>query len=287
MKTTKDTDPVIRKKLRKRIRLVVVDENKMHRILNRRLPWWRLVAWIIIGIVSLGFAGVLIIVNTPLKSFLPGYLYAYEREDVMSAAMQLDSLNSEVSVRNMYVDNILNILNGNIDTVIPDVVDTTRVTVSIDSIITASEIERDYVKQYEDNQKFNVSVLSNLAAQGMTFINPFQGAEARLPEEGEDERRVTFDLPLLQPVSAVYRGTVMDVYNTMDNGYTVIIQHPNDFISRYSGLTQLGVSRGETTMPGMRIGMIDRDKTDKLSITPSFELWYRGAAVQPRDYIPF
>lgn len=280
-------DKRISKLLTRRVRIVLIDENRLHRLFNRRMTLWRFIVAFAVGVCVAGFIGILVIVGTPLRSFLPGYLYSYERDGMMTTAQRLDSLSSEVSTRNMYVDNLISILNNDIDTVIPLVVDSVPRLIPIDSIITTSEIERDYVKQYEANQRFNISVLTPLAAQGITFVNPMQGAEARFPEEGEDARKITFDMLRLQPVSAVYRGTVLDVYNTLDAGFTVIVQHPNDFISRYSGLTEVMVKRGENVMPGSRLGLIERDKAQQNNINSTFELWNKGAAVNPREYIPF
>lgn len=280
-------DKKISKLLTRRVRIVLIDENRLHRLFNRRMTLWRFIVAFAVGVCVTGFIGILVIVGTPLRSFLPGYLYSYERDGMMTTAQRLDSLSSEVSTRNMYVDNLISILNNDIDTVIPLVVDSVPRLIPIDSIITTSEIERDYVKQYEANQRFNISVLTPLAAQGITFVNPMQGAEARFPEEGEDARKITFDMLRLQPVSAVYRGTVLDVYNTLDAGFTVIVQHPNDFISRYSGLTEVMVKRGENVMPGSRLGLIERDKAQQNNINSTFELWNKGAAVNPREYIPF
>lgn len=280
-------DKNIKRLLKKRVRVVLTDENRMKRLVNVRASLWKFILTFTLILVVIGFVGVLIIVSTPLKSLLPGYLYSYERYDMIANAQRIDSLSTEVSVRDMYLDNLRAILKGELDTVIPEVTDTLPRVIPIDSIISTSELERDFVQQYENEQRFNLSVLTPLAAQGITFINPLQGAEARFPEEGEDSRRVTFDLPRLQPVSSIYRGTVLDVYNTMDAGFTVIIQHPNDFISRYSGLTEVMVKRGETVQPGTRLGLIERDKGVKLGLMPTFELWNKGAAVNPRDYVPF
>lgn len=280
-------DNNIKKLLRRRYRFILLDENRMNRIVNKRTSGLRFLVAFAIFVIIAGFIGVVLIVNTPLKAMLPGYLYSYERDDMITTTQRIDSLSSEISMRNSYVDNLINILTNNVDTIIPQVNDSVLRIIPVDSIIATSELERDFVKQYENEQKFNLSVLSPLAAQGITFINPLQGAEARFPEEGEDARRVTFDIPRLQPVSAIYRGTVLDIYNTLDDGFTVIIQHPNEFISRYSGLTELMVKRGETVVPGTRIGLIERERAMKLGLQPTFELWFKGAAVNPREYIPF
>lgn len=283
---TKGLDKETRQRLKRRVRFSIVDETRMERLASVRMGWWRFIAFLAAAIVVLGFIGVMLIVTTPLKAILPGYLYSYERDDVMTAAIKMDSLNEEVAVRNAYVDNLMAILQNDVDTVSPVVGDSVPAIIPIDSIITASEIERDFVQQYEAGQKYNISVLTPLTAQGMTFINPLQGAQVKEPRDGDDERHLTFELPSLQPVSAVYRGTVLDVYNTLEGGFTVIVQHPNDFISRYSGLSDVAVKRGQTVAPGQRLGIIERAKADRWGFQPAFELWFNGTPVAPRDYLP-
>lgn len=242
----------------------------------------------IILAILLGALGVLLVIQTPLRSLLPGYLNNNQRDEYISTVAHIDSLSNEIDIRNIYLDNINAILHDQIDTVLPSIpTDSIPAIIPIDSLILPSENEREFVRRYQQNEKFNIAVLSPIAAHGFTFINPLQGAEARFPEEGEDERRVTFDLPRTQPVSSIYRGTVLDLYNTIENGYTIIVQHPNDFLSRYSGLTEVFVQRGQQLNPGMRIGLIERDKTEKFANPPSLELWYNGTAVNPRNYIPF
>jgi murein DD-endopeptidase MepM/ murein hydrolase activator NlpD len=61
-----------------------------------------------------------------------------------------------------------------------------------------------------------------------------------------------------------------------------VIQHPNEFISIYSGLSEIFVSNGDKINTGTRIGIAEAGKFEL-----KFELWHNGTALDPRQYINF
>lgn len=280
-------DKELRQKLRKNYRLEFVDETRMQRLFHVRGNAWNIVGYVLGTCLVVGLIVAFIIALTPAKVILPGYADAVRSTMVLEASQRLDSIARETAAREQYARNLLAILNDDIVNEPQEIPDSLPEFIPIDSIITASEIEREFLRQYEHDQRINAAILSPIAAQGIMFVNPLPRAEAREPENGEDPRRVTFDMLANQPVSTVYRGTVLDVYNTLDHGFSVIVLHPNEFISRYSGLTEVFVSRGEELKPGQNIGQIDRDRAERFGAKPSFELWYKNSAINPRDYIPF
>ncbi len=277
----------VRRRLRRRFRFSVTDENKFSRILNLRLTAPGVILMAVIAAIALAIAGTFIVVNTPMRVLLPGYLRNAQRQQYEQTAMRIDSIASETAMRNKYVDNLVAILNSDLDTVLPPIpTDTVSRIYSIDSLAAASQAEIDFINKYKEREKFNLSVMSPIVAQGMKFINPLDGAELRQPEKNEDPRHATFDPLAVQPVSSIYRGTVLDVFNTPADGIVVIVQHPNEFVSRYSGITAPFVSRGDKISSGRRLGLVERDKAADIT-RPSFELWYNGTQVSPGDYIPF
>lgn len=277
----------IRRRLRRRFRLLLTDENRFSRIINFRFSTLGLIVTAVVAALLLAVPGIFIVVNTPARVLLPGYLRNAQRQQYEMTALRIDSIVSETAMRNMYVDNIVAILNSDLDTVLPPVPsDTLQHVYTIDSLAAASQAEIDFINKYRDRERFNLSVMSPVVAQGMKFINPLDGAEIRVPEKNEDSRQASFDPLAIQPVSSTFRGTVFDVFNTTADGIVVIVQHPNDFISRYTGITTPFVSRGDKVASGQRIGLVERDKATHIS-RPSVELWYNGTRVNPRDYIPF
>lgn len=277
----------VRRRLRRRFHLSLTNENTFSHIFHVSLSTTGLVLSVVAAAIVLAIVGISLVVNTPMRALLPGYLRNAQRRQYEQTAMRIDSIASETAVRNMYVDNIVAILNSDLDTVLPPIpVDTLPRAYSIDSLAAASQAEIDFLNKYRDREKYNLSVMSPVVAQGMKFINPFEGAEIRVPEKSEDPRQATFDPLATQTVSSVFRGTVLDIFNTPSDGIVAIVQHPNDFISRYTGITTPFVTRGDKVASGQRIGLVERDKASRIS-RPSLELWYNGTRVNPRDYIPF
>ena len=277
----------VRRRLRRRFRLSLTDENTFSHILHLRLSMPGLIVTAVIAAIVLAIVGISLIVNTPMRAILPGYLRNAERRQYEQTAARIDSIVTETSVRNKYVDNLLAVITGDLDTELPQLpVDTLSRLYTLDSLAKASEAEKEFLDKYRERERFNLSVMSPIVAQGMKFVNPLEGAELRLPEKNQDPRHADFDALATQPVSSIYRGTVLDVFNSPSDGIVVMVQHPNDFVSRYTGITSSFVSRGDKVVSGQRLGLVERDKAKNLN-RPAFELWYNGTRVNPRDYIPF
>ena len=195
--------------------------------------------------------------------------------------MRIDSLSTNVNINNAYLSNIINILNDNIDTTsvtLPLASDTIKY-IPIDSIINSSPIERQFIQQFEDQEKFNLSVLAPIVAEGMMFYTPIYGASIK---ENNSPLSIELITPTNSPASTIYNGTIIDSYYLPDIGNVIIIQHPNDFISKYSGINETFVSKGDKVTTGQRIGLSNKNKQSF-----SFELWHKGTQLNPLDYIAF
>ena len=61
------------------------------------------------------FSGAMyLIVGTPLKNYLPGYLKTETRVKIMDNALRIDSLNQAMQLNDAYLKNLTNILTGNV-----------------------------------------------------------------------------------------------------------------------------------------------------------------------------
>lgn len=199
--------------------------------------------------------------------------------------MRIDSLFTKVSITNSYISNLTDILTGNIDTISytasPDSI---RQILPVDSITGTSDREKQFVRQFEEKEKFNLSVLSPIVAEGMAFYTPVKGAV--VPETGKVSSGVSLVTPYTTPVSSIYDGTVIECYYTSATENTVIVQHPNDFISKYSGLSEIFITKGDRLHTGDRIGIaLSRPGNDSRLI--KFELWHNGTPLNPLEYISF
>jgi murein DD-endopeptidase MepM/ murein hydrolase activator NlpD len=99
----------------------------------------------------------------------------------------------------------------------------------------------------------------------------------------EGEQAVNIAVKKLTPISAIYRGTVINIYRNSDDLYTIIVQHPNDFISVYDGLTTVFVKKGYKVQSGERLAHAG----ERGDATFRFELWHNGAELNPTEYMTF
>lgn len=268
---------------RKHYRLLLVDLSSLKTVFEVRGRRFGLWAFGIMVFLVVGAIWIAALLYTPLRNVLPVKMQADLRDEYVNLSTRLDSAAAAASINDQYANNLLAILS---DTVLSEApvfvaVDSMMAQrIPVDSLKEASENERNFVKRYEDSERFNLSVLAPIAAEGMIFYPPVTGteSESRISESGIPS--VEIKTARTTPVSAIYRGTVLTTYFTAGKGITIVIQHPNEFVSVYSGIADSFVARGEKVNAGMRIGMAMEDRYPLF-----FELWHNGAPLPPTDYI--
>ena len=265
----------------RRYRLDFIAENTFNRVWTIRFSRARLIVVSTMSVAAVAALMFVIIFFTPVRKLLPGRLEGDLRSRYVDMAMRLDSLELRSIANDRYMTNLRNILSGETDSA--EVTDAVRKEISktkADSLLAPSEAERQFVQLYEASDRFNLSVLTPIVAEGMAFYSP--APEALVEAVSNDNATsVSFTQADLLPVSATYRGTVVSVYNNAEGLKTVIVQHPNDFISLYSGLSECFTKPGARLLAGERIGHSGKGNTY------TFELWHSGSATDPSDYVGF
>ncbi len=260
-------------------RLDFIKENTFNRVWSIPMTRSRVIIGSIAVIASLAALLWVIFAFTPMRQLLPGALRGNLRNQYLETALRLDSLEQSARINQAYIDNIVAILNDELPSDSIRQIAETQVAIS-DSLLAASELEQQFVERYREEERFNLSVLTPIAAEGMVFSSPASvGAEISDINEGIPGELITSPGPV--QASAVYRGTVVGTSTLPDGTTTVLIQHPNDFLSIYSGLNDIYISRGKKVMAGQRIG------TGSKGNGIVYELWHNGSPLNPRDYIPF
>ena len=264
---------------RRRWTVSIVNENSMISVAEITARKWELITAVIVVFMLFGAFWLALFSFTTLQNLLPARLGPDLRDKYIAMSVHLDSLERAVQTFDGYTQNKTSLFD-----------DTSRIAtvsmpagaalaeVSVDSLLVSSDAEKQFVRRFEDAERFNLSVLSPIAAEGMMFAPPFTGVTFTERDNGIPQIVTS----AATAVSAVYRGTVVNVYYTTGLGITVAIQHPNDFITIYSGLDDVFVKRGEKVKTGMRIGVSSTDKH-----TFAFELWHNGSPLPPSSYITF
>lgn len=246
---------------RRRWRVEIINENTLERTWSMRLPLTR--ALIVGGALVAAAVSLIIVlvVFTPVGTFFTGRLPGQMRDDYMRLAMRLDSVADVARINDAYASNIVAILTDSVSA--PDIAETQAEAIPVDSLLPASEAEKRFVKQFEAREQFNLSVLSPIAAEGMIFEPPTASANG------------------VGPVAAVYRGTVIAAGTDEHGRGSVMVQHPNDFISVYAPLSEVYVEKGRNVQSGQRLGL----STTEAPLL--FELWHSGTPLDPSLYINY
>jgi Membrane proteins related to metalloendopeptidases len=228
-----------------------------------------------------------IIILTPIRNYLPGYLDVEVRKEILENAMRADSLETKISQQSRYLENVMSILSG---------------TVSIDSIQTGdtmsytnsnydiprSNRESDYIKRFEEEEKYNLTALNpNPLQTEIFFYKPINGIISSSFNFEKEHFGIDLTSALKESVIATLDGTV--IYTGFDPNYgnVITLQHKNDFISIYKHNDILLKEIGDRVIAGEAIAIVGN--TGELSTGPHlhFELWHKGAPVNPEEYIAF
>lgn len=230
-----------------------------------------------------------IIIKTPIRNYLPGYLDVEVRKAIMDNALRADSLERMVEIQSLYLNNVAGIISGTI------ALDSIR---SVDSLahndinyeIPRSKEESEFVKDYEDEEKYNLTVLSDpekVPTSGVFFYKPVSGVVSSHYQS--DARHFGVDIAAApkESVLSTLDGTVIYTGFDPNHGNVIQIQHKNGFISVYKHNELLLKEVGDHVVAGEAIALVGN--TGSLSTGPHlhFELWYKGNPVNPEDYIAF
>lgn len=229
-----------------------------------------------------------IIIKTPIRNYLPGYLDVEVRKEIMQNVLRADSLERMIQIQSLYLNNVAGILSGTMP------IDSIR---NIDSLVRTqadfeiprSKDETKYVKEFEEAEKYNLTVLEPNAVptDGVFFYKPVNGVVSSHYEP--DMRHYGVDLVAgpKESVLATLDGTVTFAGFDPNFGNVIQVQHKNGFLSTYKHNELLLKEIGDRVVAGEVIALVGN--TGKLSTGPHlhFELWYKGNPVNPEEYIAF
>lgn len=268
------------KKSKRSYKLSLEDSSRLQEIWSRTFSttgMWLAAIFAVVGSLSLAL---LLWKVTPLKRMLPGMADSeITREQMFQMGTKLDSLQRAFQVSKDYVDNVVTVLDTGREAEDSTLAGGQLKQLSVDSLMTASPAERRFVARMSENDRYNLSVLTPIAAEGLIFSHPVEGGI--IVDESQKHIKMEMIGPLGKGVNAIADGYVIDCYPVRET-YTVIIQHPNGFLSRYSNVGMPLVQQGSQVNSGQRITEPVRGKRTKAF---AVELWHDGIPVYPADYI--
>lgn len=264
-------------------KIQIEDASRLTCVAQFQRPLWKWMVAAAVGVIAALFLAGLLIVATPLRELLPGYMEEAQRSTTIEYLMRLDSLQEAYTRNQNFLDNLSTVLDTR-----RRPTDSTRLVVNPDRATTAallptSESEQKFMSMMEEREKYNISVLAPLAAEGMIFQMPVAPAVpvGRAAESTELRLRAAAGAT----VAAAADGTVLDThYSAADRGFAVIVQHPKGFTSRCAGIGALMVHPGERVEAGQALGLARRSGQSGPTVI-SLRLWRNGDALIPWQFL--
>ncbi len=207
------------------------------------------------------------------------------------SAIRLDSLDRELKLRDKYFENLNSIISGNALAGMSSQQDTVKNYKAIK--FNTSPDDSALRARVENEERYNLTLgpsapesVSGLAS--LHFFAPVKGIvsgryDVRTKHFGTDI--VTKPKAL---VSAVLDGTVIFTGWTMETGFVIEVQHPNNIVSVYKHNASLIKETGDLVRAGDAISVVG-DSGELYTSGPHlhFEIWYKGSPLDPEKHILF
>lgn len=278
---------------RTKYRLVIMNEDTYEEKLSFKLSRLNVFVTLASTAIILVIMTIFIIAFTPLREYIPGYMDPEIPAKVYFLQQKADSLERDLELKNLYLVNIRNIVEGKqIVSEIPQGSDS-EVTYDINTLERSRE-DSILRAEYERRSRYNLYnntepdlILSQPTTSKITFFSPVSGIITNPFNLEEGHYGVDVVAETNETINAVLEGTVIFSDWTLETGYVIGIQHQGNFISVYKHNATLLKKQGNYVKAGEPIAIIG--DSGELTTGPHlhFELWYNGTPVNPEEYVSF
>ncbi|MFN8300391.1 MAG: M23 family metallopeptidase [Chitinophagales bacterium] len=279
--------------LKSKFRFVILNdetfEEKFSLVLTRTNVWvfFSIVAF------SLVFLTAAAIVYTPLKYFIPGFGDYNYRGDILKLQVKTDSLANELQARQLWLENLMNVAEGNIDSVRPPKQAPGNIDKSKIDLHQVADAEKELRKTVEEEENFSLSMEArkNNEAVGevkqMHLIAPVTGYVTDKYDVAKEHFGIDIASKADEPVKAVFDGRVVSATYTLETGYVIAVQHTGNLVSLYKHNSRITKKAGDSVKGGDVIGFVGNTGENSTGPHLHFELWHDGHSLNPADYIVF
>lgn len=223
---------------------------------------------------------------TPIGVLLPENIKNRNKEKIEATLNQIDLLESKVQQQELFIQNLQNVILGNIS------VDSTYSEQDFDygdEILTPdtviSDAEKKLTQQINDSKELSNNPKYSLLDDIFLF-DPIKGTLSQKFNE-VNHPGVDIIADKDETVKSCLEGIVVHTSYDDKDGYTIIINHQNDITSVYKHIGKVLTEVGESVKTGDAIGVVGN--TGERSSGPHlhFELWSNVGALNPLDYLSF
>ena len=235
-----------------------------------------------VAIVTLIFGVLLLLVAyTPILDLLPGYRTnaAQSREMLIHNIVRIDSLERKINDMLTYNENRILVVNGKtpaIQSVQKDSLEQNK------EFVAPSKADSLLRKKMENDERYRFNEAG--VAASLNGVAPMYGVISER-FNAKNLLGIRMNGAKAAQVSAVADGVIVAKEWSPEAGYSVVIQHKDNYLSVYRNLSEVLASKGERVKGSQAIGTAAGKETDKSVL--EFELWRDGSAVNPELYLIF
>lgn len=270
-------------KPRRIYKISITDESRLVTLGSVSLSPAKALFCLAAGFLLILMLGYIFVLLTPVKTLIPGYIRESQRAASEQALLRVDSLREAYLRNEAYVANLNEVLNTERPPRPAPRAVQGPIEISADSLLPPSVHERNFVHMMQEREKFNVAVVAPMAAEGMLFYPVTD--EGIVTHDSRSSRRARVALPAGAAPMAVADGVVLaSYYDPKTHSSTMLLQHDNGFVSRYSGIGSPLVEQSEMVPGGQIISLPPPGKSGR-PVEVIVELWHNGVPLIPYDYI--
>ncbi|MBO7442171.1 MAG: M23 family metallopeptidase [Paludibacteraceae bacterium] len=272
-------------KLNFKYRLTIFNENTLEEAWHIRLSRLSVISVCFAVAVIYFLIIAVLIIKTPLRSFMPGYTSANElRKQVISQAVLLDSLQEQAKINDQYLAMLQKVVTG--DIAVGDSTASLKDVVKMDMSKVQNEPsdrENQFCSQYEIAQRYATNSQISETSKNRLMHRPALGVVLMGFDPYSGVNGVTLSVDPLESVYSALDGSVIFAGYSAHNRYCLQIQHSESLVSMYK-FTQPFLKRiGERVHAGEILATLRGGEPSEMT----FELWLNGQPLDPNDYISF
>jgi len=275
------------KKMRFKYKLSFTNENTLEVVFAYRISRLSGLLTLLAIVACLIALTALVIIKTPIRNYLPGYLDAEIRQAMIDNALKVDSLQQQLYIQSKYLTNVNSILRGDMEV---DKIHTLDTIVDNSNInLNKSKLTEKFIRNYEEEEKYNLNTsnTSQVLPDNIYFYKPVKGVISSVFNAKEKHYGIDIATKPKESVLATMKGTVIYTGFDANFGYVINLQHANGFVSVYKHNALLMKKEGEDVNAGEVIALAGNTGNLSTGEHLHFELWYKGKPVDPREYINF
>ncbi|MDR3219037.1 MAG: M23 family metallopeptidase [Dysgonamonadaceae bacterium] len=275
------------KRIRFKYKLSFLNENTLEEVFSFRLS--RLsgfLALVVFAALLIALTSV-VIIKTPIRNYLPGYMASEIRQEMIDNSLKTDSLEQHLHIQSKYLDNIRAILRGDMKVDEIPKIDSLRDNANVD--LEKSKTTAKFIRNFEEEEKYNLNALNTNANRPdiIMFFRPVNGLISSAFSLKEKHYGIDIATTPKSSVVSTTKGTVIYTGFDANAGYVIQIQHQNGYVSVYKHNASLLKRQGDEVNGGETIALAGSTGNYSTGDHLHFELWYKGKPVDPKEYINF